>query len=48
MEQIKDILDQLQGWHVVLGFYAVCIIWLAYEFWTAPTMPDDYDKDHPN
>ena len=48
MEYIKDILDQIQAWHIVIGAYGLAILWLAYELITAPTMPDDYDKDYPN
>jgi hypothetical protein len=43
MEEIKDILDQIQGWHIVLTIYGGCILWLVYEFFTAPLMPEDYD-----
>ena len=43
MEYIKDILDQIQGWHIVLTIYGGCIVWLMYEFFTAPMMPEDYD-----
>ena len=43
MEHIKDILDQIQGWHIVLTIYGGCILWLVYEFFTAPLMPQDYD-----
>ena len=48
MEYIKDILDQIQAWQIVLGLYGLCILWIVYEFCVAPTMPDDYDKDYPN
>ena len=43
MEHIKDILDQIEAWHIVLGVYGLCILWLVYEFFTAPIMPEDYD-----
>ena len=43
MEEIKDILDQIQGWHIVLTIYGGCILWMVYEFFTAPIMPEDYD-----
>ena len=48
MEHIKDILDQIEAWHIVLGVYGLCISWIVYEFCVAPLMPEDYDKDHPN
>ena len=48
MEYIKDILDQIQAWQIVLGLYGLCILWIVYEFCVAPLMPEDYDKDHPN
>ena len=43
MEYIKDILDQIQSWQIVLGVYGLCILWIVYEFLSAPTMPEDYD-----
>ena len=43
MEYIKDILDQIQGWHIALTIYGGCIVWMVYEFFTAPLMPEDYD-----
>ena len=43
MEYIKDILDQIEALHIVLGVYGLCILWLVYEFFTAPIMPEDYD-----
>ena len=43
MEHIKEILDQIQGYHIVAGIYILCIILLLYEFFTAPVMPEDYD-----
>ena len=43
MEHIKEILDQIEAWHIVLGVYGLCILWLVYEFFTAPIMPEDYD-----
>ena len=48
MEYIKDILDQIQLWHLCIAVYIVAVTWLAYEYWKAPTMPDDYDKEYPN
>jgi len=33
---------------MVIGFYVVGMIWIAYEAYNAPTYPDDYDKDRPN
>ena len=48
MEQIKDILDQIQGWHIVVVAYILGVLWLGWEAYNAPTMPDDYDKEYPN
>ena len=35
-------------WKILIGIYVVGAIWLIYEAWSAPTYPDDYDKDYPN
>jgi len=50
MEHIKDILDQVQVWHIAVGIYVIGAIWLLWEAKNAPLMPDDYDlpiKDKP-
>jgi len=43
MEHIKDILDQVQAWHIAVGIYVIGAIWLLWEAKNAPLMPDDYD-----
>ena len=43
MEHIKDILDQIQARQIVLGVYGICVLWIVYEFLSAPTMSEDYD-----
>ena len=43
MEYIKDILDQIQAWHIVITIYGACVLWIVYEVCTAPRMPEDYD-----
>jgi len=52
MEHIKDILDQVQIWHLCLSAYILGVIWMVWEASNAPLMPDDYDlpieeKDKP-
>ena len=43
MEEIKDILDQIQLWHLCIGAYILGVIWMVWEASNAPLMPDDYD-----
>ena len=43
MEHIKDILDQVQIWHICIGAYIIGVIWMVWEAKNAPLMPDDYD-----
>jgi len=43
MEHIKDILDQVQIWHLCLSAYILGVIWMVWEASNAPLMPDDYD-----
>ena len=43
MEHIKDILDQVQIWHICVAAYIIGAIWLIWEAKNAPLMPDEYD-----
>ena len=31
------------GWIIGIVIFVAIWVWLAYEIWTAPLMPDDYD-----
>ena len=33
----------MEWWKIILGIWIVGQLWMLYEFWTAPTMPEDYD-----
>ena len=33
----------MEWWKIILGLYALGVLWLIYEFITAPVMPEDYD-----
>jgi|TARA_R110000851_G_scaffold26437_2_gene74988 hypothetical protein len=35
-------------WKIIGAVYVIGWIYLIWEAWKAPTMPDDYDKDYPN
>ena len=41
MEHIKDILDQIQIWHLCIGAYIIGVIWMVWEAKNAPLMPDE-------
>ena len=45
MEYIKDILDQVQAWHIAIAAYVIGALWLIWEAKNAPTYPDDYDNE---
>ena len=33
----------MEWWKIILGLYVLGVLWLIYEFITAPIMPEDYD-----
>jgi hypothetical protein len=48
MEGIKELLINLEWYHIIIVSYIIGAIWLIWEAKNAPTYPDDYDKDYPN
>ena len=33
----------MEWWIIILSVYALGVLWMIYEFITAPVMPEDYD-----